>query len=428
MSTRRLARASIILASLAAATGCHRETYTPSQSHIPPDIGAFESGTYRNLFAEWDSQIDDAHIQAKLESYWNSLFGSDPNRRVFYPDGSNDNGPMAYILDTGNDDIRSEGMSYGMMIAVQMDRKKEFDALWNWAETHMQYKDGPRRDYFQWQCQPGGCSRNAVPASDGEEYFVTALFFASHRWGNGSGIYDYETEANQVLNAMLHKEDMNGGVVEGVTNMFNRSQKQVVFVAVGDAASFTDPSYHLPAFYELWGRWARGWEGNGDSDRQFWLDAAARSRTFFREATHPETGLGPDYAGFDGTPRDIRGHGDFRFDAFRTGVNWSVDYTWWAEDPYQKVLSDRLQAFFESQGMDSYVNQYGLDGQALSTGRSTGLIASLGAVSLAATHPRASEFVASLWMLEPPAGRYRYYDGLLAFMAVLHASGNFRIY
>lgn len=36
-----------------------------------------------------------------------------------YPVGDD----QAYILDTGNDDIRSEGMSYGMMICVQMDKK-----------------------------------------------------------------------------------------------------------------------------------------------------------------------------------------------------------------------------------------------------------------------------------------------------------------
>jgi len=27
-------------------------------------------------------------------------------------------------------------MSYGMMIAVQMNRKAEFDAIWNWSKTY----------------------------------------------------------------------------------------------------------------------------------------------------------------------------------------------------------------------------------------------------------------------------------------------------
>jgi oligosaccharide reducing-end xylanase len=202
----------------------------------------------------------------------------------------------------------------------------------------------------------------------------------------------------------------------------------VVFVAIGDAATFTDPSYHLPAFYELWGRWATGWNGQQVADRQFWRDAAATSREFFAKASHPATGLAPDYAEFTGAPKHLRGHGDFRFDAFRTAVNRAVDYAWWAADPREKVLTDRIQAFFEAQGMSTYVNQYTIAGAPLSTGRSTGLVASNGASSLAATHPRARAFIDALWTLEPPSGQYRYYDGLLAFMAVLHASGNFRIY
>jgi endo-1,4-beta-D-glucanase Y len=347
---------------------------------------------------------------------------------VYYPVAANENGPMAYVLDTGNGDVRSEGLSYGMMIAVQMNRKAEFDALWNWAKTHMQYREGARAGYFQWRCMPDGCNANAVPASDGEEYFATALFFAGHRWGKGSGIYDYVAEANAILDVMLHKEEMNGGVVDGVIDMFNRQERQVVFVPVTRSGGFTDPSYHLPAFYELWGRWAEGWRGQRDADRRFWLDAAARSRLLFAQAAHPATGLVPDYSGFDGSPRHVNGHGDFRFDAFRTAVNWSVDYAWWAADPNEKALTDRLQAFFESQGMESYVSQYTVAGAPLSTGRSSGLIASNGAASLAATHPRAWGFVEALWNQEPPRGRWRYYDGLLQFMAVLHASGNFRVY
>ena len=42
-------------------------------------------------------------------------------------------------------------------------------------------------------------------APDGEEYFVMALMFAQHRWSNGNGIYDYETEADMILHEMVHE-------------------------------------------------------------------------------------------------------------------------------------------------------------------------------------------------------------------------------
>lgn len=388
--------------------------------------GSAISGVYRNLFAEGPAPRSETEIDAKLDRYWRSLFEGDENSRIYYPAAPTAHGPAAYILDVGNKDVRSEGLSYGMMIAVQMDRKAEFDALWNWAYTHMRYASGPREGYFRWQCTSDGCPRDAVPASDGEEYMATALFFAAGRWGSGTGIYDYESQANAILDVMLHKEDMNGGVVAGVTNMFNLTHKQIVFVPHGDNAGFTDPSYHLPAFYEIWARRAAGWQGRQVEDRAFWTEAANVSRNLFAKAAHPQTALTPDYSEFDGRPKVMNGHEDFRFDAFRSAVNWSVDHAWWGKDPEAVARTDRLQAFFESRGMETYENQFRIDGTALSGDRSSGLIASNGAASLAASHPRAQKFVDAMWQLEPPKGEWRYYNGLLEFMALLHASGRFR--
>src|SRR5690606_34775980 len=113
-----------------------------------------------------------------------------------------------------NNDVRSEGMSYGMMIAVQVDRKDDFDALWNWAKSHM-YHASPRHPghgYFSWQMRPDGTAIDENPAPDAEEYFATALLFASHRWGNGKGIYDYRKEAFAILDAMKNRKSIAGTV------------------------------------------------------------------------------------------------------------------------------------------------------------------------------------------------------------------------
>ncbi len=48
---------------------------------------------------------------------------------------------------------------------------------------------------------------------------------------------------------------------------------------------------------------------------------------------------------------------------------------------------------------------------------------------LAATdQKRAGTFVDALWELQPPTGKWRYYDGLLYSLALLYVSGNFRVY
>jgi endo-1,4-beta-D-glucanase Y len=319
--------------------------------------------------------------------------------------------------------VRSEGMSYGMMIAVQMGRKAEFDALWNWAATHMRYRTGPRAGYFRWQCLPKGCDKDAVPASDGEEYFATALLMAASRWGNGQGLYDYNAQAQALLSAMLHKETMNGGIVDGVRSIFSPDRGQVVFVPIGEAADFSDPSYHLPAFYEIWAQRAAKPE-----DRKRWAEIAEISRAYFSVAAHPRTGLTPDYAEFDGRPHKHEGHEDFRYDAFRTAVNWSVDQAWWGKNPDAAGLSRKLLGFFASQGPGGkpYPHLYTLDGKPLNDEPSKGLMASNAVAALLVDKPLGARFVNDLWALEPPGGQWRYYDGLLQFMALLHVTGRFK--
>lgn len=139
--------------------------------------GAFYTGEYRNIFKELGFSEDD--INAKLNETWNDLFYGDPNVRIYYPQDED----KSYILDTGNLDVRSEGMSYGMMMAVQMNKKEEFDRLWNFSKTFMQHKEGRYANYFAWHCKPDGTRISQGPAPDGEEFFAMALFFASKRWG-----------------------------------------------------------------------------------------------------------------------------------------------------------------------------------------------------------------------------------------------------
>ncbi|HEY9106276.1 MAG TPA: glycosyl hydrolase family 8 [Roseateles sp.] len=387
--------------------------------------GSALTGNYRNLLREIRPDISEADITAKLAGYWQSLFEGGKDARIVYPAAPTADGPASYVLDVGNNDVRSEGMSYGMMVAVQMGRKAEFDALWNWAATHMRYREGPRQGYFRWQCQPSGCAKDAVPASDGEEYIATALLMAASRWGNGQGLYDYEAQANELLDTMLHKEAMNGGVKQGVRSIFSAQHGQVVFVPIGNAADFSDPSYHLPAFYELWARRARGWEGRQAEDRARWAEIAEISRGYFFKAAHPSTGLTPDYAEFDGRPRVHEGHEDFRYDAFRTAVNWSVDQAWWGKNPAAADLSTRLLKFFSAQ-KQPYTHLYTVDGKPLNDEPSKGLIASNAVAALLVDKPLAERFVNDLWQLEPPTGQWRYYDGLLQFMNLLHITGRFR--
>ena len=377
---------------------------------IPASVGAVSTGKYRNLFKELG--YSDAEIDKKVESAWQKFFYGTDDERIYYPVGED----MAYIYTADTDDVRSEGMSYGMMICVQMDKQEEFDRLWKWAKTHMQHKSGQFKGYFAWQMNTSGTIKDNTPAADGEEYFATSLLFASARWGNGEGIYNYNKEAQEILKTMLHQADDGQGV-----NMFNKEHKMPVFCPIGNAATFSDPSYHLPAFYEVWAREA-------EQDNDFWSEAAEASRQHFKDATNEKTGLGPDYSEYSGAAKNEGNHGDFRFDAWRIAANIACDYAWWAQDDWATTHANRIQSFFYDQGVDSYGNQWSLDGKNLSPDHSPGLVAMNATASLASSDKKSWSFLEDLWNISPTTGKYRYYDGCLYMMGLLHCSGKFRAY
>ncbi|MBO7631804.1 MAG: xylanase, partial [Lachnospiraceae bacterium] len=195
-------------------------------------MSAYQTKEYRNVLLEIGKSKEE--IEARLRKAWETFF-YDENERIYHEAGED----MGYLEDTGNFDARTEGMSYGMMMCVQMNRKEEFDRIWKWAKTYMYMDSGENEGYFAWSCKTDGTKNAYGPAPDGEEFFAMALFFASHRWGDGEGIFNYSHEAQEIVRACLHKGE-NG---RPGTTMWNRENGQILFVP---GSPFTDPSYHLP--------------------------------------------------------------------------------------------------------------------------------------------------------------------------------------
>jgi oligosaccharide reducing-end xylanase len=371
-----------------------------------------------NLFADvlGHSASD---IDAKVSAAFQSLFHGGTDATVYYEVGTS----QAYILDVYDNDVRTEGMSYGMMTAVELDKQDEFDRIWSWAKQYMYQSSGPHSGYFEWHRtsagDPIGTSTNAAP--DGEEYFATALIFARSRWGNGTGIFDYESEARALLDTMAHRGEMSDAIEAGVTSMFDPTAQLVVFVpnATSGSSTFTDPSYVMPAFSDVWACF-------DTKNAPLWQAVSAKSRAFLPTATNPTTGLAPEYAEFDGAPSTQAQKGDFRFDAWRVAMNVMTDHRLWNVDPWQGTYGSRLAAFFQSQG--TYGDEYSLSGTELDTTHSAGLVAINALLGYALPAASAKPFVQELWDLPIPTGTYRYYNGMLYMLALLHASGQFRLW
>ena len=375
-------------------------------------FGSYSSGKYSNLFKDYG--YSEGEISARLEQTWSSLCGGDSTVQIYYPLGED----MGYILDTGNLDVRTEGMSYGMMMAVQMDDQEIFDRLWRFSKTFMQHTEGRYAHYFAWHCKTDGTRISQGPAPDGEEFFALALFFASHRWGDRAEPFNYSEQARTILSACLHQGERGEG-----KPMWDHTTKLIKFIP---ESPFSDPSYHLPHFYELFALWA------DEEDQIFWKEAAQASRAYLQKACHPKTGLAPEYAHFDGTPAGLQPHGDFRHffsDSYRVAANIALDWEWFRQDPWQVQQANQIQAFFRNIEVDDY-RQYTIDGQPFDKPalHPIGLLATNAMASLAADGANAEHFVRLFWNTPLRTGKRRYYDNCLYFFSLLALSGNYRIY
>ena len=401
----------------------------PARNSRPWEKGAFETRQYRNLFVEMGYQPQ--AVEKKLQEVFDDVFRG-PNK-VYFEVGDS----LGYISDIKNHDVRTEGMSYGMMIAVQMNQKDIFDRLWRWSKKYMQHQQGSREGYFAWSCKTDGTHNAEGAASDGELYFITSLLFASNLWGNDTGI-DYKREARHIIDCAMSKDG-----TDGQQPLIHPEHKLITFTPDNMGSRFTDPSYHIPAFYEVWARWA------DDGRADFWREAAAKAREFLHKAINPETGLNPDMCNYDGTIMDnpwMRrgGSANFRYDSWRVPMNIALDYEWSCKDKeWQQKYAETFQNFLYKQGVDSFVDQYRVDGtlpegnEILQAGgfrklrHSIGLVATTAAASVMCTHEKKREFVKALWDMphQPFEDGYfdAYYDGLLRLFAFMHLSGHYRI-
>ena len=123
--------------------------------------------------------------------------------------------------ENGNDTV-SEGIAYGMLIAVYMNDKPLFDGLWTYWKTLQATADGP---LMTWNNSGGAGS-----ATDADEDAAFALLEASKKFTGGT----YAADALNMMHAIL-AHDMSGTFIMGGSNYSTTLP--------------TNPSYFAPAYY-----------------------------------------------------------------------------------------------------------------------------------------------------------------------------------
>lgn len=389
---------------------------------VPTPVRLTGPAAYPNLFKSLLAKTD-GDISTKLLGAYKQLFQGASDTTIYVDAGPNG----AYIHDVLHDDVRTEGLGVGMIVAVELSNydkvqaqvhHDEFDALWTYAKNKLQVTSGAASGYFNSTCD----DTTACLDPYGMEQFVTALLFAHDLWGSTAAT-PYGTEALQLMSLLRNKEAENGGVLDDITNVFDASTALPFEQPTASYAFYTRNSLQMPGEFELWA------QASGDP---FWKRAADAARAGLVASADAKTGLWPIRNQFDGSP--VAG-ADFRSASYRTLFNVAVDSAWGfgsaAQNTAQTQVADRLLGFFHAIG--KYGAIYNLDGTPTDATPEPGLIAANGALALAATPGAAKvgdtrfDFVSAVWGETPPIGQTRYFDGILYLMSLLVLSGQYQV-
>src|SRR5579871_3355218 len=122
----------------------------------------------------------------------------------------------------------SEGIGYGMVIAVYMNDQNLFDNLWKYEQLHL---DG--NGLMNWYIDASGATDGTGAATDGDEDMAWGLLLAAKQWGgSGSLGTSYQSLAVSQINRLYAYMSANGMIADG-----------------GDGFTPINPSYFAPAYY-----------------------------------------------------------------------------------------------------------------------------------------------------------------------------------
>lgn len=366
---------------------------------------------YPNQFARIG--ISDAQVDQRLQQCFDTIF-FDPEDGFYHP---HDTDPDAgCMVDTGNIDARTEGMSYGMMMCVQMNRKDLFDKLWTFSMRYMHLDEGENAGYFAWSVQLDGRHNAEGPAPDGEEYYAMALFMAAARWGDGDGYQNYSAWAKDILRHGVHQAEL----VPGGQPMWNPENHYIKFVP---GMEISDPSYHLPHFYRLFARLSN------EEDRAFWQEAEQASRRYIAMSAHPVTGFCSEYADYEGKPVFLFDK-NFAYysDAYRVILNIALDTLWNGKTQALSDIATHIQDFFAHELPEENYRAYDMDGTRWEEPamHPVAITAVNAAGSIASESDTANMWLERFWHLPMRKGERRYYDNCLYFFALLMLSGHYQ--
>jgi endo-1,4-beta-D-glucanase Y len=241
-----------------------------------------------------------------------------------------------------NNDTRSEGIGYGMVIAAYMGDRPTFDGLWDFYQSHS------TQGLMNWLI---GTDCNTVndggSASDADIDAAFGLIVADQQWGGYAG------DASALLQAIRTRlfDGNCNGLLTGGSNIRN--------------CGCINPSYIPPGYYRAFGDY---------DDAAFWTAAINSTYTYLGVVQQDATGLVPAWStsggggGLSCNPQVAGGGGtgEFQADAARTPWRVAADLLWSGDNRAAAFLAPMAQfASSAPRRITHIVDRYQLGGAPL---------------------------------------------------------------
>lgn len=321
----------------------------------------------------------------------------------------------------------SEGMGYGMLIAVVMaghdpNARALFDGLLTTVRARPAYALQPSypaaRYLMDWKLNPDGTSGgDGYNAVDGDLDIALALLMADRQWGS-TGTWNYRQEALNTINA-----------IKGWNfNTDPQSPGYGTALAQGTCCDTSRTSDYMIGHFRAFA------QATGDS---FWSGPAidrAYALIDRMQTVYSSAGLMPDFivgintaspAPSPGNRIESATEGDYFANAERNPWRWGTDYVF-SGDPRWKTVLTRLMNFFVSDNAGNPNNMsigYHLNGGSMGHDwPARGLIA--GALNGAQIDPAYQSYLNASWDWLDQHWTDAYYDAEKPLLSMMVASGN----
>jgi endo-1,4-beta-D-glucanase Y len=313
----------------------------------------------------------------------------------------------------------SEGIAYGMLIAVYMNDQALFDDLWKYEQLWPNDKTG----LMDWYINAAGSMRLGTgPATDADEDMAFALVMADRQWGGkGSLSSNYIDIARDQIGKIWNNEIY---------------QSKLLLPGNWGDWSTINISYFAPAYYRVF--------DNVDTDSTH--NWAAVIQTVYDTLTNTlnaanknqSNGLVPAWCTSDGAPNggafgmnQPTAPTNYQYDSCRTPFRIALDWCWFGTTSARDYAA-KTSSFFSAIGAANIADGYNLDGTPSpqhAGQRSAAFIgpAGVGAMTSATYQTLVDQSYATVADGNALAGG-AYYEDSWTVMSLLMMTGNFLDY